>query len=235
MKPSFFALMIRLQWIDRAATSSFLVGITLQTFILALAVFETSGSAVHAVDLAVRGSVFSVVGILMFSSMSAITNDFDLGTAENALLGAMPFSRLVAYRAAATALISAPAIVAPFAAAALRWPELLGRPAFALRAIEVSALAVLLGYQLSWILNAFASPRHALQWARLAILIVGLNLLPLPGLREAALLFPTAWILRGDSLGFWATCAAWTALVQLFLVDRVVDAFELRLLDPRRG
>lgn len=231
---SFLAFIVRLQWLDRIATSAFLVGITLQTGIFALAVFETSTGPAHALELAVRGGIFSAVGILVFSSMSAITNEVDLGTLENAVLGGLPFSRLVALRAAATALISSPVIVVPFAAAVLRWPELLSRPAVYLRGFEVYVLSASLGYQLAWILNSFPSPRAALPWARYLILLVGMNLLPFEGMRALSLVFPTGWLLAGNSAGFWICAAAWTLFVRVALEERVVEGFERRLCDPRR-
>lgn len=233
MRPRFLALVLRLQWLDRAATSSFLVGITIQTAILAAAVYESSTGAEQALALALRGAVFSVVGVLLFSSMSSITNEVELGTLESVVIGAVSFPRLIALRSAATALIASPAILAPFAAAALRWPALWTDGRLWSAGFHVYALAAVLGYQLSWLLNCFESPRTALQWTRYALLLTGLELVPLPGGAALAQLSPIAHLLRGDDGAFWLTLLAWTAAVQLLAVGRVLASLERRLCDQR--
>ena len=221
--------MIRLQWKDRVATSSFLIGITLQTLLLSWAIFETSTSPSQALDMAVRSGIFTCVGILLFSSMSAITNEFDFGTMENVLLSGASLSSLMAMRALTSAVISTPAIVIPFAFALLRWPELGAQSMLFVRLVEVYILTALLADQLIWILNLASRPRAAIQWARYFILIPGMALLPFSWAGTLSLVFPMGALLQGNSKLFWISSVTWTLGVRLLFAKRVEGGLERRL------
>lgn len=238
--------MVRVQWIDRRATSSFVIGITLQTGVLTLALTRQATDAGHALELACRAALLTGVGIVLLSGMSSVHNEFRYGTMENVLLGRLSVSRLLAARAAACALVLSPAVLVPFAGAVAVFPALpLGR-AWVLTAMVYVYLAAL-GHQSTLLLSCFSRPAAAVPWMRLVLLLVGLSVLPVPGADTAALLLPPGWILRYATAaggldspgavralaGFVVTTGGWSGAVWLVLRRRVHERIERVLIDGR--
>ncbi|SDT68105.1 hypothetical protein [Actinoplanes derwentensis] len=242
----FAAFLIRVQWIDRRATSSFLIGITLQTGILTLALTDQATDPSHALELACRAALLTGIGIALLSAMSSIHNEFRYGTMENVLLGRMSLSKLLAVRAAACAVVMSPAIVVPFVGAMTIFPALVSARTAVLIGMVYGFLAVV-GHQTTLLLSQFARPAAAVPWIRLLLLIVGISILPFPGAQPAALALPPGWILRyADEAGspgtpeslttlamFVLILVGWSVALGLTLRRRVGTKIEQRLVDGR--
>jgi hypothetical protein len=236
----FVLFLVKVQWIDRKATSSFLVGITIQTALLTLAIWRSSTSQGDALALAVRASLLTCTAIIFLSAMSNVQNEFRYGTVERALLGKVPFSQLLGIRSAASAVVSSPAVVVPFLGAGWRYPQLfVGR--MALLVVLVYVFLGTLCYQSTLVLCQFRNPPAAVVWLRLALLLIGLSIVPFPGSTSLTLVFPTGWLQRFaaqtqgsaavDVLAFLAVTAGWTLLCWLLLHRRTLQAVERSLTD----
>ncbi|WP_320068102.1 hypothetical protein [Micromonospora sp. RTGN7] len=237
-----FALfLIRVQWIDRLATSSFLIGITIQTALLALALYQTAQTPAEALVLAARAALMTCTAIVLLSAMSSVQNEFRYGTIEKVVLGAVPISTLLLIRSAASAVVSSPAIVVPFLAAYARFPGLVGpRSLLVILMAYVSLMAVC--YQSTLVLCQFKAPIGVVAWLRLGLLFIGLSVLPFAGSELVSLVLPTGWILRFVAAtgpqaaavafaGFLAVTAAWTGLLWKALSGRMMSRIEESLTD----
>lgn len=234
--------MVKTQWRDRIVTSSFLIGVTIQTLLLSMALFARSVDADSALLLAIRASCFTSVGILLFSAMSSIQNEFRFGTIENVIIGERGLNQLVAYRALATALICSPAIIVPFIFAFCRFPFGFDGVIFMSVIVMIYAYIFTLCYQLSFLINAFAHPSTTISLLKFAVLAFGLRLIPISSAAEISLFLPSGWILalvgREVSpwlalLGFLASSLAATALIYFWLRPRVERGVERRLITGR--
>jgi hypothetical protein len=240
--PHFLVLMVKTQWRDRIVTSSFLIGITIQTFLLSFAIWMRAVDANDGLILAIRASCFTSVGILLFSAMSSIQNEFRFGTIENVLLGERGLNQLVIYRAFATTLICSPAVLAPFLFEFIRFPHAGGM----LRSLAVIGLIYVfvfsLCYQLSYLINAFAHPSASISILKFVILLIGLRLVPGAWATPTSLVMPSGWILslaRQELLwwqcltGFALTVALLTAATYWWLRPRVEASMERRMVSGR--
>lgn len=235
----FVLLVIRVQWIDRLATSSFLIGITVQTVLLSLALYHTAASAGEALVLATRAALLTCTAIILLSAMSSVQNEFRYGTIERIILGSVPLPRLLLLRAAASAIVSSPAIVVPFLAATARFPDLLrGRTALVVALTYLSLAAIC--YQATLILCQFRAPIGIVPWLRLVLLFAGLAVIPFPGSGAVSLALPSGWILRVAAApdvaaglpavgGFAVVTTAWTLALWLILRGRLSSRIEATL------
>jgi ABC-type transport system involved in multi-copper enzyme maturation permease subunit len=233
----FLLFLIRVQWIDRRATSSFVIGITLQTALLTLAVYERAANPAQGLVMATRAAVLTCTAIILLAAMSSVRNEFRDGTAERVLLGAVPFTRLLVIRAAASAVVCSPAVVVPFAGAAARFPHLVSWHTAVLVAMVYLFLAALC-HQASLLLCQFRDAAAPVPWLRMALLFAGLSVIPFPGSAAVALALPTGWILRfaqdpswAAAAGFAAVTAAWSAGIRLALGGRALRMIERNLSD----
>lgn len=224
------ALMIRTQWRDRIMTSSFLIGITLQTSLLSLAIVQKQAGENELLLLAVRASLFTGINILLFSAMSSLSNEFRYGTFEYTHLSAIGWNRVLLLRAMATSIISWPVVVGPFLAAmiASHGLGLLRMGAFA---GGVFFLLWIICYWMTYLLNLSEQPMTILPLLKYVLLIFGLNLVHIPLLTNISYLIPTYWFLQliepgkmaVNGLGFLVTVATWTIVITIGarpLVDR---------------
>ncbi|WP_328341078.1 hypothetical protein [Micromonospora sp. NBC_00421] len=238
---TFALFLIRVQWIDRLATSSFLIGITVQTALLSLALYQNAETPREALVLATRAALLTCTAIVLLSAMSSVQNEFRYGTIEKVVLSAVSLPTLLLVRAAASAVVSSPAIVVPFLAAYARFPELVGpRSLLVILLVYVSLAAVC--YQSTLVLCQFRAPVGVVPWLRLGLLFVGLSVLPFTGAPLVALVLPTGWILQlvaasgphatATALtGFFAVTTAWTGLLWMLLRDRTMNRIERTLTD----
>jgi hypothetical protein len=238
----FFLFLIRVQWIDRAATSSFLIGISVQTVLLTLALTRTATSPGHGLLLASRAALLTCVTIVLLSAMSSVQNEFRYGTVENVLTGRLPFLGLLGVRAASCAIVASPAILIPFLALVLKYPELLDAHTVTLVVLIYVCLAAI-GYQTTLLLSQFAVPAAAVPWLRLGLLIVGMSVIPFPGSETLSVVLPTGGVLAfaraGDGAGwaplgsFLAAAGGWTVLSWALLRRRTLAKVERNLTDGR--
>ncbi|MFI9645042.1 hypothetical protein ACIHAA_01905 [Streptomyces sp. NPDC052040] len=236
----FALLLVRVQWIDRRATSSFLIGITLQTAVLTLALARRATGPEHALVLACRAALLTCVTIVLLSAMSSVQNEFRYGTMENVLLGQVSFGRLLGLRSVACAVVMSPALCVPFAGAAVAFPSVLGPRTLLLVAMLYVCLAAIC-HQCTLLLCQFTRPSAAVPWFRLALLVVGLSVVPFPGAQQTARLLPTGWVIAYASGTraavavpmFLATVSLWTCAVWLTCRGRLHRSIERNLVDGR--
>lgn len=219
-------LMVRTQWRDRIMTSSYLIGITLQTALLSWAILDSHGGLI----LALRASLFTGISILLFSAMSSLSNEFRYGTFEYTSLGSLGWARVLLMRSLATSVISWPAIVGPFTAAAWVSPNE-GITRYILFGTGLFGLLWVICYWMSYLLNLAQQPAAFLPAFKYFLLIIGLNLVEVPWLDPVAKVTPTYWYLRmarpetnltEAAAGFLATVIGWTVLIG-WLIRPVVD------------
>ncbi|MDQ0946034.1 hypothetical protein [Streptomyces sp. V1I1] len=196
----FFIFLIRVQWIDRLATSSFLIGITVQTALLTLALYHAAENQQTVMVFATRASLLTCTSIVLLSAMSNIQNEFRYGTIERVLLGKVPFSRLLAVRSASAAIVASPAIVVPFIGAVARFPDML-TPRTVLLVAMVYIFLGSLCYQATLVLCQFRNAASMVPWIRMVLLFLGLSVIPFEGSEAVSLLLPTGWMLRFAEAG----------------------------------
>ncbi|MFG2983265.1 hypothetical protein ACGFYQ_18795 [Streptomyces sp. NPDC048258] len=236
----FSLFLVRVQWIDRKATSSFLIGITLQTLMLTVALHGQATDAGHALVLATRAALLTCVTIVLLSAMSSVQNEFRYGTMESVLLGRLSLFRLLAVRAAACAVVTSPAIVVPYIGAAVKFPSLIAPRTAVLIAMVYVCLAAIC-YQSTLTLCQFTRPAAAVPWFRMVLLVIGLSVAPFPGADTAALILPCGWVLRfaGETRGlttvltFLMVAIAWTVALWLIFRNSVGRRIERALTDGR--
>ncbi|MFJ6943279.1 hypothetical protein ACISU4_01225 [Streptomyces wuyuanensis] len=237
----FLLFLIRVQWIDRLATSSFLMGITIQTVLLTGALYRAAENPEHALLLATRSSMLTCTSIVLLSAMSNVQNEFRYGTIERVLLGRVPFTRLLGVRSAASAIVASPAIVVPFAGGAMRYPELIA-PGTAVLVLMVYVFLGTLCFQSTLVLCQFRNSAAMVPWLRMALLFLGLSVIPFEGSETVSLFFPTGWMLRFaehgqdaapvfDFAAFLALVVVWTGGAWLVLRQRSLHIVERSLTD----
>lgn len=237
----FFLFLVKVQWIDRKATSSFLVGITIQTALLTAAIWSTADAAADAQVMAVRSALLTCTAIIFLSAMSNVQNEFRYGTVERVLLGKVPFQQLLGVRSAASAVVSSPAVVVPFIGAGARYPELFTWHMF-LTIVMVYVFLGTLCYQSTLLLCLFRNPAGAVVWLRMALLFLGLSVIPFRGSEVLSHVFPTGWLQSFATAGgtaetlrlglaFFAVTAVWTATAWGTLRTRTLRTVERNMTD----
>lgn len=207
-------------------TSSFLIGITLQTAVLSLAIIEKQGGAL----LGVRASLFSGISILLFAAMSSLTNEFRYGTFEYTHLGSLGWTRVLLLRSLATSLVCWPAVIAPFLAVAYV-AKGQGLVHLFLLACGVFLLLWIIGYWMSYALNLSEQPSTVLPAFKYILLISGLGLIDWSWVKFIAQVTPTYWFLKLAQadvdtsqvlLGLALTIVGWT-FVTLVVIRPMVE------------
>lgn len=239
--PRFLLFLIRVQWIDRRATSSFLVGISVQTGLLTLALYRSASDPEEALVLATRASMLTCTSIVLLSAMSNVQNEFRYGTIERVMLGRVPFSTLLGIRSGASAVVASPAIVVPFVGAVAAFPSLLSPHTLVLVAMTYVGLGTLC-YQATLLLCQVRNPPQAVPWIRMVFMFLGLSVIPFPGSEVLSLFFPTGWMIgfaTAESPGglvtsfllFSLVVGVWTFGVWFLFRDRTLRVVERNLVD----
>lgn len=212
----FLGIVLRTQWVDRRATSTFVVAATVQTGVLALAL----ATAAHPrlVD-AVRVANTLGIAIVVLAAMSAVQNEFRYRTIWVTFASPRRLLRLVVYRSLATAILCGSVIAVPLVVAVVRGAQ----PVVAALAAGAVALSlVTCGYVAAVALALTTAPRRLAPWTRLALLGVGAGSLPWPLPEPVRLILPTGWpavVAEGRGLGLLIVpvCAAWLLGTRLLL------------------
>lgn len=228
-------IFVRLQWIDRVNTSAFLIGLSIQTAVLCLSIWDKSDSAQSAFVLAVRASFLTVVGITLMAAMSSLANDIRFGTFSYLMLSREHVFVIVFKRCFANTIVSFTTVLFPFAMAMFKFPELLSPWVFMVLAL-IFVSVTCAGFHIALIVNAFSHPARGVPWLRYMYLIVGLSLLPVSSLEVASHAFPFYWILNlyGQSgseflltsLVVLGLNALWTIIAWLLFARRTLKAVE---------
>ncbi len=242
---SYLLFLIRVQWVDRRATSSFLIGITIQTVVLSLGLIQLAEYRDAAIlQAAIRASVLVGTAICGLGAMSAFQNEFRYQTAWKTARDKSAFAALLAARALAMVAISAPSLAVPFAVAFL-----VSRGTVPVGLVLVSYLItmfVLVAFThiMTLLLSLSYDPSRAVPWIRQVIMIVALGTLGflspiwlrsmLPFLWIERILDPATWwqatiAAIGITLLWWLT--TWFAVKELSwraLQKRLLDNVEVR-------
>jgi hypothetical protein len=188
-----FLLFVKLQWIDRAATSSFLIGLSIQSFILCLSVWDKSSSPQTAGALAVRAAFMTSIGITLFAAMSSLANEIRFGTFYYVILGKKSLMNILMARSVSNTFISLSAIILPFIIAAIKFPSLIEIKTF-LAILLIFITITLLCFQTALILNSLPNPVGGIPWLKYGYVLIGLNLLPFPLIHHLSRSLPFYWI-----------------------------------------
>lgn len=188
------ALLIRIQWIDRSATSSFLIGITVQTAILSASIAQMGAESPTAVlQAALRADLLVGLALCSLSAMSAFQNEFRFQTVWQTARDPRSLRRLMLARALGMVVVTMPALCVPFAVAS-----------FTLRGAALSATVLML-LSVALVLTAFThiltlalavayDPARVVPWIRqitMASLVGTVTFLSPAFIRQ---LFPFYWI-----------------------------------------
>ncbi|WP_175772844.1 hypothetical protein [Paraburkholderia phenazinium] len=231
-------LFVRYQWSERIATSSFLIGITLQTAAMCLAVWSRAGSPTEVGQFASRSALFTATNIILLGAMSNISNEFKFFTIQHVYTSYFGFPRLIFFRSVANSVICAPAVLMPIVVACVRFGrcDLATLAVLGLSFVWLAALC----YVATYLTNLAAQPLAAVPWLKYAFVLFGLDLLPLPG--GANLLFPSHWIvtlthanLSGHLCGFALTTSGAVALCFLVTRSKVERIVEEAIKSGRRA
>ncbi|HVJ64670.1 MAG TPA: hypothetical protein VM901_05395 [Bdellovibrionota bacterium] len=209
-------IFVRLQWIDRVNTSAFLIGLSIQTAVLCLSIFDKSQNSGEAFALAVRASLLNIIGITLFAAMSSLANDIRFGTFSYLLLSREHIFWIVFKRCLANTVVSFSSVVFPFAVAVVKFPELASvNLVLALLAIFVAVSCA--GFQIALVLNTLDHPIRGVPWMRYFYLLVGLNMLPFAWIEWSSKFLPFYWILDLHALEGGSLFAQFAASVGLSL------------------
>ena len=116
--------LVWLQWVDRRATSSFLVGVSLQIVVLGMGLWQLRGEPREVVLAgALRAVLLVGTAVCALSAMSAFQNEFRFQTIWQTFRDSAAFSRLMLARALAMTAITAVPMALPFAVAVLIDPR----------------------------------------------------------------------------------------------------------------
>jgi hypothetical protein len=217
---------VRLQWIDRVHTSSFVIGLTIQSFVLCLSVLDKSTNSAQAFVLATRASILTIVGITLFSAMSSVANDIRFGTFANLILSREHLYLIVFKRCAANTLVAFPTVIFPFVVASWRFGDLtIGLVLVAMTLIFWSVTCA--GFQIALVLNSLSHPAKGVPWLRYIFIIVGLNLVPFAFVENLSKALPFYWIIHlsedsvlSNALMALVTSLLWTFVAWLSLARR---------------
>ncbi|PHM50725.1 hypothetical protein [Xenorhabdus miraniensis] len=232
----FYELMFftKIQWQERIVTSSFLIGISLQSIVLAIHCYLYNGDNSSALFLAIRSGLFTCISILLFSAMSNISNEFKFETISYVISSGTPFYKLILLRSTANGFISLPAIIIPFVGYIMRDININSIILFYITG-ELLFTCVFC-FVISFLINLWKQPILALPWFGYILFIIGLNLFNLPWVNKISMIFPSYWLLQEISHTsiwlFFITLFIWLSTVY-WLNKRINQRLEKYLQDGR--
>lgn len=241
----YLGFLVWLHWVDRRATSSFIVGITLQTAVLSFGLVQFRGeSESMIVQGAVRAAFLVGTAVCGLSAMSAFQNEFRYQTIWQTARDTRVFSRLMLVRALAMVVITAPAAATPFVVAVVVGDCCLPLPLVAVT--YLMALVVLTAYThiLTLGLALTYDPARLVPWIRQAVMIVALGTVTFLSPSWVRSAFPFVWVermaLRPESVMGAASAALgltllWWLIAQLLMGPAMHRVLERRFLDNVEG
>ncbi len=237
---SYLLFLIRIQWVDRKATSSFLIGISIQTVVLSLGLIQLSHLRDEAIlEAAIRASVLVGTAICGLGAMSAFQNEFRYQTAWKTARDRSAFSSLMVARAFAMVAISSPSLAVPFATAYLVSQRSIPVGLVCLSYLVNMFVLVAFTHIMTLLLSLSYDPARAVPWVRQAVMILALGALGFLSPMWLRSLFPFLWIERILNPEQWLVALAWALLSTAFwwgaiwLATRELSwrALQTRLLD----
>ncbi|MDX7987338.1 hypothetical protein FE392_08340 [Xenorhabdus sp. 12] len=197
MKNNFISELVfftKIQWKERIVTSSFLIGISLQSVIFAISCYLYNGENNSALFFTIRAGLFTCIGILLFSAMSNISNEFKFETISYVISSGTPFYKIILLKSAANGLISLPAIIIPFLGYLMRDVNFHVEIIFYM--IGELLFACVFCFVISFFINLWKQPALALPWFGYIMFIIGLDLFNIPYFNALSMLFPSYWLLQ---------------------------------------
>lgn len=193
----YLRLLVWLQWVDRRATSSFIVGITIQTAVLSLGLVQLrtlDGPAV--LQAAVRASFLVGTALCALSAMSAFQNEFRYQTVWQTARDQRVFARLMLARALAMVIITAPALLVPFGVAIVVLDFSLSVGVVAAMAFLSLVVLVAFTHLLTTGLALVYDPARLVPWIRQVVMVVALGTVAFLSPEPVRSVFPFVWIER---------------------------------------
>lgn len=234
----YLLFLVWLQWVDRRATSSFLVGVSLQIVVLGMGLWQLREEPREVLLAgAVRAVLLVGTAVCALSAMSAFQNEFRFETIWQTFRDSAAFSRLMLARALAMTAITAVPMALPFVVAVLIRPQdawlALGMYAMSLLVMTAYTHVLTLG------LAVVYRPSQLVPWIRQGVMVVALGtvtFLSPPWLRQ---LFPFVWLERMAAPGMSGLAAGvtagltvvWWLLALLLLAPAARAVVHRRLLD----
>lgn len=233
----YLRLLVWLQWVDRRATSSFIVGITIQTAVLSLGLVQLrtlDGSSV--LQAAVRASFLVGTALCALSAMSAFQNEFRYQTVWQTARDRRVFARLMLARALAMVIITAPALLVPFAVAAVLLGFTFSVGVAAAMAFLSLVVLVAFTHLLTTGLALTYDPARLVPWIRQVVMVVALGTVAFLSPEPVRYAFPFVWIERMALPGeLWrsASLAVGVTLAWWLVGQAVMRGAAQRILDSR--
>lgn len=193
----YLRLLIWLQWVDRRATSSFIVGITIQTAVLSLGLVQLRTLDAPAVlQAAVRASFLVGTALCALSAMSAFQNEFRYQTVWQTARDQRVFAHLMLARAFAMVIITAPALLVPFIVATVLLGATVSVGVVAAMAFLSVVVLVAFTHLLTTGLALTYDPARLVPWIRQVVMVVALGTVAFLSPEPVRNVFPFVWIER---------------------------------------
>jgi RES domain-containing protein len=237
--PRFAAFLVKAQWIDRKATSSFIVGITVQTAVLSLGLTQMQASDAAIVQAATRAALMVALTVCSLGAMSAFQNEYRYETVWLTARDLGSFHRLMFTRAVAMVVVSMPAVAVPFGTALVLVGPRERAAGIGLLALATGAVLVAYTHLLTLVLALTYDPARVVPWVRHVTLASLVGVVPFLSPPLVSRAFPFVWLsdaaLDGRTVRpvvvAVAIAAGWSLLGTLVLRRGVARAVGRRLVD----
>lgn len=237
--PRFAVFLVRAQWIDRRATSSFVVGITVQTAVLSLGLTQTQAGDAATVQAATRAALMVALTVCSLGAMSAFQNEYRYQTVWLTARDLGAFHRLMLTRAGAMVVVSMPAVVVPFVTALVVVGPREHAATIGLLVLATATVLVAYTHVLTLVLALTYDPARVVPWVRHVTLASLVGVVPFLSPPLISRAFPFVWLsdaaLDGQAARSLTVAVAiavgWSALGALALRRGVARAVGRRLLD----
>lgn len=236
--PRFGAFLVNVQWIDRRATSSFVVGLTLQTAILSGGLAQLDGDPGVVMEAAIRAALMVALTVCSLGAMSAFQNEYRYQTIWLTARDLRSFLGLMLARSGAMVVVASPAVLVPLAVAFVTGE---GVSLGAVGVLAVGMLVVLVAFThvLTLVLALTYDPARVVPWVRQGTLAVLVGVVPVLSPPFLARLFPFAWLTTGAGAADPARdvgvavglSVLWASVATVALRRAVAATVERRLVD----
>ncbi len=237
--PRFGAFLVKAQWIDRRATSSFVVGITVQTAVLSMGLVQTEASDPAIIQAATRASLMVALTVCSLGAMSAFQNEYRYQTVWFTARDLGVFHRLMLARSAAMVIVSLPAVLVPFGTAAVLVGPGDHGATIALLATGTSVVLVAFTHVLTLGLALVYDPARTVPWIRQVTLASLVGVVPFLSPPYVTRAFPFVWLTDAAPDGAVGRdvavaviiAVAWSTLAAAVLGPGVASTIGRRLVD----
>lgn len=238
-----FPLLLKIQWKDRIATSSFTFGLTIQMFSLSFHLWNSNADLATRINGALSAALYVSLNISLFFSLACIRNEFRFGTIHQILLTAANLPSLIRARAFVNTLLCSLSLIPPLCILIWLDPNLLIDGTilklYALYFAAVFSQTV----AACWIVHTFKSPATDVLWLGYVYFLLGLNLIPTSFGATISRYFPSGAALEMQTsnvsplvaMSYVALFLAWTFIPTLTLKSRVQSQITNHIVSGRQS